>query len=182
MFPFPLPGLRRRAEFDIAGAAPLHRLQYPLDHVPRTLVLGLALQPEPNVRSFPQWTVRQVEFARPQALAGPMRDLIEVASLRELGVLKLRSLSFPLVVVTGDGEARLSEADHDRLWRHFRLPVFEQVRDPDGRLLAWECEARDGFHLASGAPSNLAVFAPRFGNCACGMAVPVPLASVAAAG
>ncbi len=182
MFPFSLPGLRRRAESDLAGASALHRLHYPLDPVPRTLVLGHALRTEPNVRSFLRWTVEQIEFARPQALAGPLRELIEVASLRELGILKLRSLSFPLVVITRDDEARLCEADHERLWRLFRLPVFEQVRDRNGRLLAWECEAREGFHLAADAPSALMGLAPCKENCACGKALPAPLASSAAAG
>ncbi len=182
MFPFSLPGLRRRAELDLVGESPLHRLHYPLDPLPRTLVLGQALQMEPNVRSLLHWTVKQIESARPQALAGPLRDLIEVASLRELGILKLRSLSFPLVVITRDGEARLSEADHERLWRLFRLPVFEQVRDRNGRLLAWECEARDGFHLAADAPSALMELTPCREHCACGKPMPVPLGSSAAAG
>ena len=180
MFPFSLPGLRRRAESDLAGASPLHRLHYPLSPMPRTLVLGQALQSEPNVRSFLRWTVKQIEFARPQALAGPLRDLIEVASLKELGILKLRSLSFPLVVITRDDEARLCEADHERLWRLFRLPAFEQVRDRTGRLLAWECEARDGFHLAAEAPAGLLGITPNRENCACGKTVPAPLASSAA--
>jgi len=182
MFSFSLPGARRRAEPDFAGASPLHRLHYPLNPMPRTLVLGEALQSEPNVRSLLKWTVKQIEFARPQALAGPLRDLIEVASLRELGILKLRSLSFPLVVITHDDEARLTEGDHERLWRLFRLPALEQVRDRAGRLLAWECEARDGFHLAADVSPGVLGIAPSRENCACGRNTPVPLASSAAAG
>ena len=180
MFPFSLPGLRRRAEPDLAGANPLHRLHYPLTPMPRTLVLGQALQPEPNVRSLLQWTVKQIEFARPQALAGTLQDLIEVASLRELGILKLRSLSFPLIVITHDDETRLTESDHERLWRLFRLPALEQVRDRSGRLLAWECEARDGFHLATDPPAELLGIAPSRENCACGKDTPAPVASSAA--
>lgn len=182
MFSFSLPGLRRRAESDFAGASPLHRLHYPLSPMPRTLVLGLALQSEPTVRSLLQWTVKQIEFARPQALAGTLQDLIEVASLRELGILRLRSLSFPLIVITHDDEARLTEGDHERLWRLFRLPALEQVRDRSGRLLAWECEARDGFHLAADASPGLLGIAPSRENCACGRSTPAPLASSAAAG
>ena len=37
-----------------------------------------------------------------------------------------------------------------RLWEWFRLPSVEQIRTLHGRLLATECESREGFHLADG--------------------------------
>ncbi|HPT28362.1 MAG TPA: hypothetical protein PLZ95_18225 [Bryobacteraceae bacterium] len=152
---FSLPGFRRRAPIQPANASSRHPLRYPLDPAPRVAVLSLDLGSGPNLLSLPGWTVKQLESARPQALAGPLRDMEEVASLRELGILRLKSLVYPLVVFTLETDARLSEADHDRLWRWFRLPVFEQVRAADGRLLAWESEARDGLHLAEDAPASL---------------------------
>lgn len=155
ILPFSLPGLWRQTEAP-AAAALLHSLEYPLDPMPRTAVLGWRLRSEPQVAVFETWSVKQLESARPQALAGSMKDLIEVAALREIRVLKLRSLSYPLIVITGPGEPRLNEADHDRLWQLFRLPAFEQIRDLDGRLLAWECESRDGFHFAPDAPAQMA--------------------------
>lgn len=152
---FTLPGLRRRASVRLANANALSPLHYPLSPSPRVAVIGADLGSGPFHKSLPQWTVKQLESARPQALAGPMRDIEEVASLRELGILKLKSLSYPLVIFTGEDDERLSEADHDRLWRWFRLPVFEQIRTADGQLLAWECESRDGFHLAGDAPAHI---------------------------
>jgi hypothetical protein len=152
---FSLPGLRRRAPIAPAGASSQHLLRYPLDPSPRVAILGLDLAAGPGQCSLPQWTVKQLESARPQALAGPLRDIEEVASLRELGILKLKTLTYPLVVFTSETGDRLTEFDHDRLWRWFRLPVFEQVRAADGRLLAWECESRNGFHIADDAPSSL---------------------------
>ncbi|MBA3973063.1 MAG: hypothetical protein C0504_02460 [Candidatus Solibacter sp.] len=138
--------------------------------MPRVAVLGWPLRPEPQIAVFETWSVKQLESARPRALAGSMKDLIEVAALREMRVLKLRSLSHPLVVFTRLGEPPLSEADHDRLWQLFRLPAFEQVRDRDGRLLAWECESRDGFHFAPDAPARLVALAGNTRPCVCSMA------------
>lgn len=152
---FSLLGLRRRAPVQSSNANPRPPLDYPLSPSPRVAVIGADLGAGPEYSSLPQWTVKQLESARPQALAGPMRDIEEVASLRELGILRLKSLSYPLVIFTSEEDQRLSDADHDRIWRWFRLPVFEQIRAADGRLLAWECESRDGFHLASGAPASI---------------------------
>jgi hypothetical protein len=155
ILPFSLPGLWRQTASSAAPAG-LHSLEYPLDPMPRVAVLGWPLRPDPQTPVFETWSVKQLESARPQALAGSLKDLIEVAALREMRVLKLRSLSYPLVVITSPGESRLNEADHDRLWRLFRLPVFEQIRDMHGRLLAWECESRNGFHFAPDAPARMA--------------------------
>lgn len=155
MFHIPLPRIRRRTAINDPSSYPHHSLHYPLDPAPRVAILGLPLAAGPGQRRLKEWTVQQLESARPQALAAPLRDLEEVASLRELGILKLKSLAYPLVVFTGENDSRLSDADHDRLWRWFRLPAFEQVRAADGRLLAWENENRDGFHLADDAPSTL---------------------------
>ena len=155
ILPFSLPGLWRQTE-SFAAPAALYSLEYPLDPMPRVAVLGLSLRSERRVPVFETWTVKQLESARPQALAGSLKDLIEVAALREMRVLKLRSLSYPLIVITRLSEPRLSESDHDRLWRLFRLPVFEQVRDITGRLVAWECESRNGFHVAPDAPARMA--------------------------
>ena len=154
ILPFSLPGLWRQTAAPPASAAS-HRLGYPLDPAPRTAVLGWPLMAEAQVAVLEDWTVKQLEAARPEALAASIRDLVEVAALREMRVLKLRSLSYPLVVITRAGEARLSEADHDRLWRLFRLPVFEQIRDSGGRLVAWECESRNGFHFAPGVAAHM---------------------------
>ncbi len=45
----------------------------------------------------------------------------------------------------------MTEADRENLWSAFRVPVFEQVIGKSGKLLAAECEAHDGLHIASPA-------------------------------
>jgi phenylacetate-CoA ligase len=42
----------------------------------------------------------------------------------------------------------LSEEDRNELWRAFEVPIFEQCLGPGGAVLAWECEAHDGLHIA----------------------------------
>jgi len=150
MFQIPLFRKRPRAPMPSHPPAPLPVLAYPLEPAPRTAVLGLATRSEPNIFSFPAWTVKQLRDCRPQALAGSYEDLETVASLRDQGFLPLPELSFPLVVFINTGALRLSAEQHHGLWRKYCLPVFEQIRDQQGRLIAWECEARQGFHFDAG--------------------------------
>lgn len=59
-----------------------------------------------------------------------------------------------VVVFSWAGGRSLSETDRDALWDSYGLPIFEQVITPDGELVAWECEAHDGLHLADGAQAT----------------------------
>ncbi|MBV8841197.1 MAG: hypothetical protein JO307_00170 [Bryobacterales bacterium] len=61
------------------------------------------------------------------------------------------SLTHAVIALALSPEELLSETQRDRLWRAFRVPVFEQIVTENGALLAAECEAHDGFHIE--APS-----------------------------
>jgi phenylacetate-coenzyme A ligase PaaK-like adenylate-forming protein len=41
----------------------------------------------------------------------------------------------------------LSDEVRELFWRVFKVPVFGQILSPGGALLAWECEAHEGFHF-----------------------------------
>src|SRR5207237_314030 len=72
-----------------------------------------------------------------------------------------------VVVFSGPGNA-LSAAQRDGLWSRFGVPVFEQMVDERGNLLAAECEGHDGLHLLcdlEAAPPGVL----RRGVCACGV-------------
>ena len=43
----------------------------------------------------------------------------------------------------------LTREQRERLWKAFRVPVFQQVVTRSGVLLAAECEAHDGLHMES---------------------------------
>ena len=85
------------------------------------------------------WNEEAAKFA-PQAVA---------ATLPQLEALEGVILTHAVIVLRREWEPRLSDAERDRLWRQFRVPVFEQIIDASGALLAAECEAHSGLHIAS---------------------------------
>jgi len=92
---------------------------------------------------FPEgWSGEAAAFA-PSSIAGTFEQMCDLEQV------SIPSLSHALVILERAGQPRLSEDDRDRLWRAFRLPVFEQVIGESGELLAWECEAHDGLHVES---------------------------------
>jgi hypothetical protein len=88
------------------------------------------------------WGPEAAAFA-PAALAGTFEQLCS------LDRQCLPSLTHALIVLGRPGADRLTEADRDRLWDTFRVPVFEQIIGKSGELLAAECEAHDGLHVES---------------------------------
>jgi len=149
-----------RREPSPAGGLPdakcLPALHYPLTPVPRVSVLGATLRHTPGVRCFPRWTCSQVMESRPQALAGSFEELATAAVLCAEGYMRLTDLEYPCLILTPESKPPLTEQQHHDLWVWFRVPVLEQIRSAHGELLAFECEAREGFHLVEGVePSRL---------------------------
>jgi hypothetical protein len=54
---------------------------------------------------------------------------------------------FPLIAFTGVQHGFIDKHHRDLLWRRFGVPVFEELMDSQGRILASECEAHDGLHV-----------------------------------
>jgi hypothetical protein len=120
---------------------------YPISPAPRTAVLvpwfRAARLQAGAVRVFPDgWNPETAAFA-PAAVAGTFEQI------RALAQIQIPSLTHALIVLARPGGPRLTENDRERLWRDFRLPVFEQIIGPSGVLLAAECEAHDGLHVES---------------------------------
>ncbi len=40
--------------------------------------------------------------------------------------------------------------EREALWVLYQVPVYAMLQDPDGRVIGYECEAQEGFHLAPG--------------------------------
>lgn len=144
-----------------------YSLDYPLTPLPRMAVLGWQFAPARGLRRLSNWSAEDLEAAAPESLAASPADLLRVAALHREGSLWLPSLSYPLVAILRRGEPPLTAAQHDELWQEFGLPVFQQIREPDGRLLAYDCEAADGFHVLEPALS-LERMTPLPGPCPCG--------------
>ncbi len=93
------------------------------------------------------WCEEAANFA-PQAIAATLGQLEAIAASGEL-VGSPGSLSNAIVVLGRWEDARVSEADRERLWKRFRVPLFEQIVGRNGALLAAECEAHQGLHIES---------------------------------
>ena len=120
--------------------------RYPMDPAPRTAVLAACFrQPRfrPNypVRVFPEgWSEEVAKFA-PAALAASREQLLGLAAGQP------PRLTHAVIALESRGDPLLSPAERAWLWRVFRVPAFEQIIEPDGELLAFECEAHDGLHI-----------------------------------
>ena len=70
-------------------------------------------------------------------------------------------------------EGLLDEGSRDVLWEAFGVPLFEHLIGPDGEVIAAECDAHRGLHLAQGVdlPAGFLCIIER-GRCACGRSSP----------
>lgn len=91
----------------------------------------------------------------PEAIAAPLQRALDLADARIKGLVDLSSLSFAVVVLTDVSGAPLEQRQRDLLWRAFRVPVFEQLRNWDGAVIARECETHNGLHLIAGTDARI---------------------------
>lgn len=124
-------------------------LVFPLPAQPsRIAIIGGRFSEAKNIRDFDPADIHGLIAWRPEALVAPLGDALALAEFAP----PLR-LSTAMVVLTTPGAEHLS-ADYlsdearDRLWEAFGVPVFEQLRSSDGTVIARECEAHAGLHVA----------------------------------
>ena len=134
---------------------------HPMDPMPRTAILVPGFQETKLVRVFPAgWDDAAARF-EPASIAAP------AAQLRRLTRLGLH-LQYAVIVFTYDGHDPLAAADRDLFWKAFGVPVFEQHLGFGNELLATECDAHAGLHLA-GEFGHLRLDKK---SCACGNPAP----------
>ncbi len=114
-------------------------LQYPLHPGPRIAVFDERYRSSSSVVVVPKQQLGALTLDKVDTVAATA-DLLSL-----LGALEWKP-SHPMVVFSTP-EQRLTEGDRARLWRQFEVPVFEQVVDSSGVLLASECEAHLGLHI-----------------------------------
>lgn len=117
-------------------------LVYPVLPAPPTAVLVSWVRSQGKIRVFDGWG-EAAAASRPAAIAGTWPQL------ETLLETKLESLTHALIVLARPGESLLTMEQRQRLWRAFRVPVFEQIVGEKGLLLATECEAHAGLHIES---------------------------------
>jgi hypothetical protein len=111
-------------------AAPAQRFESPLPGP-----AGVTLQ----TPLFRQLRTRQ---SGTDLLVLPLNDALELTR-------HLADSLLALVVITSLADAPLAEHHRELLWRSLGLPVFEQLTAWDGAVIARECEAHDGLHVAA---------------------------------
>lgn len=137
--------------------------RYPIGKLaPRVAVLVPWFKAKDPVRIFPNGWCREAEAFKPQAIAGTREQLLQLAALRI-------EVTHALIALTKPGEPLLTSSDRDQLWRAFGVPVFEQLVEDNGELLAAECEAHQGLHLCVTELSGYALDAD---PCPCGSKAP----------
>jgi hypothetical protein len=123
------------------------RLRYPISPAPRVAVFGFRCTDTPSAQTFAVDDAAGLSRFGPQAFAaslGVFRRLLAPGNLAG-GVRS--GLDAPLIVFSDLANGLMTDEDRDWLWNETGLPVYEQWRGFGGELLAWECEARDGFHF-----------------------------------
>lgn len=127
----------------------LNRLRHPSGTSPRTALFQDGFEESSTVKLFRPSEIAKLEAWGAESLAGPLHLLMFLAHMADSGYLRV-PISHSVVAFTGfanGAEELLDDAARDFLWRVFQVPLFEQYLGSDGRVAAWECEAREGLHV-----------------------------------
>ena len=98
------------------------------------------------IRQFTAFEVGLLADYVPAALVLPLQLALTLADQKQRGLLDLPTLTTAIVVLTSLG-TRMLDHHRDLLWRAFAVPVFEQLRNEEGIVIARECEVHDGLHI-----------------------------------
>ncbi|MGQ9634329.1 MAG: hypothetical protein ACUVXB_08785 [Bryobacteraceae bacterium] len=146
---FPKPGPPPSAVSNAdAPPPPPADLFWPVPPPSRTAVLMEGFREGWRTRFFgPQDFGRLRKYA-PDALAGPvsaLRTLAERIPSRICWNPKLRHSLMAMLVFPQTG---VTAETRELLWRVFEVPLYAQILSPSRNLLAWECQAHAGYHVA----------------------------------
>jgi hypothetical protein len=134
-------------------------LRFPLPIPSRLALIDADFHLASHMRAFESSDVGGLVRYAPDAMALPLDAALSLAERRLRGLFELPSLKLAVVVFSSVGLHGALEMHHrDLLWKAFGLPVFEQLRGADGRVIARECEVHNGLHLdAAEMPVGMAV-------------------------
>jgi hypothetical protein len=137
----PKPWLRGRMRASSGRSLP-----FPAGPHLRTALLG-DLEHFDAAATYPEIRWRYLSSFAPQVLAGTTEDLENFADGVFQGAWEAPTLDTAVFNLTTIGYDPLTAAQRDKLWRVFRVPVYEVLFDCDAGVLASECEAHEGWHV-----------------------------------
>jgi hypothetical protein len=137
-------------------------LCFPLPVPSRVAVIDAEFRLASHMRAFDSFDVRGLVSYAPDAMALPLDTALLLADSKLRGLFELPSLKLAIVVFSSVDSHGAFETHHrDLLWNAFGLPVFEQLREASGRVIARECEVHNGLHVDADrdpeAPAGMAV-------------------------
>ena len=145
----PAPGIGSRALLNgNEPRGPLRELYWPLPPAARTAVLMEGFREHRTVKVFGGEQRSGLMRFSPEALAGPAPELRRLAELVENRLISIPRPVHSVIAFSLLPQAFLSEEARDLFWRVFKVPVFGQILSPSCVVLAWECEAHQGYHVA----------------------------------
>jgi hypothetical protein len=133
-------------------------LRFPLPVPEHLAVIDAEFHLAPHMKAFESSNIRGLVSYAPDAMAVALDTALSLAESKLRGLFDLPSLKLTIVVFSSMELHGVFEADHrDLLWKAFGLPVFEQLRGADGRVVARECEIHNGLHVDADLPTGMAV-------------------------
>jgi hypothetical protein len=110
-------------------------------------LLDTKFEAAPNQPRFTGDEIRGVQAWEPQVLVLPLSLALTLADQKQRGCFDILSLDTAIVALTSTEDSPIADHHRDLLWQAFEIPLFEQLCNPDGRVIAAECEVHDGLHL-----------------------------------
>jgi hypothetical protein len=155
----------------------LQQFTFPLSGPVRVALLEEGFRTDANVRVCAPGDMVWLRSYAPEALVAPLDLALSLADRKRRGILDLPSVRTAIVVLTYSEDSPLADDYRDLLWRAWGVPIFEQLRGPDGTVIARECEVHDGLHIVgTDAGNDVGHNAARLeivsGVCECGLETP----------
>jgi hypothetical protein len=122
-------------------------LFWPLPPAARTAVLMDGFWRRGGIQAFRQEQRSEIASYAPEALAGSVTELRALADAVEDRGVRFPRLTHSVIAFATLRQGFLSDEVRELFWRVFKVPVFGQILSPGGAILAWECEAHEGFHF-----------------------------------
>jgi hypothetical protein len=144
-------GMRSTAAANLQPAGRMRtqpqQFTFPLSGPVRVALLEEGFRTDANVRTCSPDDMAWLHSYAPEALVVPLDLALSLADRKRRGILELPSVRTAIVVLTSGEDSPLTDDYRDLLWRAWGVPIFEQLRGPDGTIIASECEVHDGLHL-----------------------------------
>jgi len=121
---------------------------------PVSSTLRLAqLSPGPKFENVEPLVLKRwsdLQAFEPNIVVGTLTEMKRLMDYVTAGTLDTACIDRALVILTLFGAKPLNDVARVALWQSFGVPIFELYLGLDQTLLAAECEAHEGWHLAPG--------------------------------